>query len=116
NVKTRCSRSFPPFMSQPTAQTSPLSLHDALPIFAPAPGPGIQKGTQVVAGMTAVHHRDVFGRSGCNDLAAAGTAVGAKIDYPVGDRKSTRLNSSHVKVSYAVFCLKKKRRACIILQ
>src|SRR5690606_41802700 len=26
----------------------------------------------------------------------------------VGDRKSTRLNSSHVKISYAVFCLKKK--------
>src|SRR5699024_12719123 len=28
-----------------------------------------------------------------------------------GDRKSTRLNSSHVSVSYAVFCLKKKKRA-----
>src|SRR5690606_41186879 len=27
-----------------------------------------------------------------------------------GDRKSTRLNSSHVKISYAVFCLKKKRK------
>src|SRR5690606_41913300 len=29
----------------------------------------------------------------------------------VVDRKSTRLNSSHVKISYAVFCLKKKRKA-----
>src|SRR5699024_11516259 len=29
--------------------------------------------------------------------------------YPVLDRKSTRLNSSHVSTSYAVFCLKKKR-------
>src|SRR5690554_1430142 len=28
-----------------------------------------------------------------------------------GDRKSTRLNSSHVRISYAVFCLKKKTRA-----
>src|SRR5690606_40652077 len=28
------------------------------------------------------------------------------------DRKSTRLNSSHVKISYAVFCLKKKRQGC----
>src|SRR5690606_39438241 len=28
---------------------------------------------------------------------------------PWGDRKSTRLNSSHVKISYAVFCLKKKK-------
>src|SRR5215471_20109973 len=27
-----------------------------------------------------------------------------------GDRKSTRLNSSHVEISYAVFCLKKKKR------
>src|SRR5438105_11881126 len=30
--------------------------------------------------------------------------------YDVGDRKSTRLNSSHEWISYAVFCLKKKRR------
>src|SRR2546429_2183897 len=29
-----------------------------------------------------------------------------------GDRKSTRLNSSHGYISYAVFCLKKKKRAC----
>src|SRR5437870_10499549 len=28
----------------------------------------------------------------------------------VGDRKSTRLNSSHVAISYAVFCLKKKKK------
>src|SRR5690606_42009243 len=32
---------------------------------------------------------------------------------PVSDRKSTRLNSSHVKISYAVFCLKKKNRTPI---
>src|SRR5690625_6232475 len=30
------------------------------------------------------------------------------------DRKSTRLNSSHVAISYAVFCLKKKKKICII--
>src|SRR3989442_8936238 len=30
------------------------------------------------------------------------------------DRKSTRLNSSHVRISYAVFCLKKKNRQCAI--
>src|SRR5436305_9306895 len=29
---------------------------------------------------------------------------------PVRDRKSTRLNSSHVRISYAVFCLKKKKK------
>src|SRR2546430_1019340 len=32
-----------------------------------------------------------------------------------GDRKSTRLNSSHSQISYAVFCLKKKNTACISL-
>src|SRR6266496_5670220 len=31
-------------------------------------------------------------------------------DGPTGDRKSTRLNSSHVEISYAVFCLKKKKK------
>src|SRR5437660_7932640 len=31
-------------------------------------------------------------------------------DLEVGDRKSTRLNSSHVAISYAVFCLKKKKQ------
>src|SRR5690606_40489206 len=30
--------------------------------------------------------------------------------FQKGDRKSTRLNSSHVKISYAVFCLKKKQQ------
>src|SRR5690606_19994792 len=37
------------------------------------------------------------------------TDDGPGIAPPVRDRKSTRLNSSHVKISYAVFCLKKKR-------
>src|SRR5690606_41799576 len=38
--------------------------------------------------------------------------TGRKVAYlvPAGDRKSTRLNSSHVKISYAVFCLKKKKK------
>src|SRR5690606_40225938 len=33
-----------------------------------------------------------------------------QVRVPLRDRKSTRLNSSHVKISYAVFCLKKKTR------
>src|SRR6266571_2379640 len=33
-----------------------------------------------------------------------------------GDRKSTRLNSSHMSISYAVFCLKKKRRGLFLVQ
>src|SRR5436309_8428618 len=42
-------------------------------------------------------NRDVYKRSEVNSLAVQTV-----------DRKSTRLNSSHVKISYAVFCLKKK--------
>src|SRR5690606_40571612 len=37
--------------------------------------------------------------------------AGAAADPTSTDRKSTRLNSSHVKISYAVFCLKKKTRS-----
>src|SRR5690625_7716059 len=43
-----------------------------------------------------------------------GGAVGGSVDRPCGslvDRKSTRLNSSHVAISYAVFCFKKKTRS-----
>src|SRR5690349_24230584 len=34
----------------------------------------------------------------------------AGLTFPEADRKSTRLNSSHVEISYAVFCLKKKKK------
>src|SRR3712207_8875749 len=47
-----------------------------------------------------------------------GEALGVKGDLVLralvdGDRKSTRLNSSHANISYAVFCLKKKK--CLVL-
>src|SRR3712207_8195817 len=37
-------------------------------------------------------------------------AAGAEADEHGADRKSTRLNSSHANISYAVFCLKKKKK------
>src|SRR5436309_8996555 len=40
----------------------------------------------------------------------------ALIDHRDGDRKSTRLNSSHVKISYAVFCLKKKKKFIFLVE
>src|SRR5436309_7663247 len=43
------------------------------------------------------------------DLRIGGRASNAQFQYTLQDRKSTRLNSSHVKISYAVFCLKKKK-------
>src|SRR3989442_7116792 len=43
--------------------------------------------------------------------------LGDPVSVPLGvahrDRKSTRLNSSHVRISYAVFCLKKKKTPCV---
>src|SRR3712207_6916263 len=52
----------------------------------------------LAVGPVRVHHRD-------RHLPVA--AVGHET-RPVGDRKSTRLNSSHANISYAVFCLKTK--------
>src|SRR3712207_7866553 len=45
------------------------------------------------------------------DLEGLAALVEGEIDAPewVADRKSTRLNSSHANISYAVFCLKKKK-------
>src|SRR2546430_7872757 len=50
----------------------------------------------------------VDGRAHERDLAAPPALVGAQ--HSEGDRKSTRLNSSHSQISYAVFCLKKKKK------
>src|SRR5438874_6862833 len=46
----------------------------------------------------------------CATGAPGSIAVLERIDGDVEDRKSTRLNSSHVEISYAVFCWKKTRR------
>src|SRR5215469_10650268 len=61
-------------------------------------------------------------RSAPGAVACRGEAVGRdthplpgnpQLALPGADRKSTRLNSSHVESSYAVFCLKKKSDACL---
>src|SRR5438270_8118047 len=44
-------------------------------------------------------------------LALGGIEIGQRpVETPEPDRKSTRLNSSHSQISYAVFCLKKKKK------
>src|SRR5690606_41945677 len=75
-----------------SAEVSTLSLHDALPICV-FPGGRVASLALGVSG-------PVFGDRG----ARLRRAVERR------DRKRTRLNSSHVKISYAVFCMKKKRR------
>src|SRR5436305_11385027 len=85
------------FNDTATTEIYTLSLHDALPICA-VPGSIPQVSHQ---------HADV---SRMEDVF-----VEYLTDIEVApDRKSTRLNSSHVRISYAVFCLKKKKKADII--
>src|SRR5439155_21464420 len=48
-------------------------------------------------------------RATCSARIGAPISVKSRCASQVADRKSTRLNSSHVAISYAVFCLKKKK-------
>src|SRR3712207_6993118 len=60
------------------------------------------------AGRTAEHVHGVFKDAGF--LQQDSLAVRGEADPFFADRKSTRLNSSHANISYAVFCLKKKKK------
>src|SRR5690606_40367034 len=104
------------FKEPATPHLDTLSLHDALPIFtrdaAPATGaplPAARVGYLLPWGL------------GAAEAVVEALQLGLRVQtmdrpftiggrqYPAGtalDRKSTRLNSSHVKISYAVFCLK----------
>src|SRR5215475_7781312 len=57
----------------------------------------------MTAGMVAPHVGRAIGEWGGRPILAFSA-------FLLADRKSTRLNSSHVKISYAVFCLKKKKK------
>src|SRR5256885_16302421 len=71
------------FNDTATTEIYTLSLHDALPIYG-RPGPR-------------------------NGHAVVWHLIGPQTGVALTDRKSTRLNSSHLVISYAVFCLKKKK-------
>src|SRR5256885_7211371 len=60
-----------------------------------------------------VAHRDIAGRWTSRRRLRAGRheTIGRIRSRDHQDRKSTRLNSSHLVISYAVFCLKKKKKA-----
>src|SRR5690606_41495483 len=87
----------------------PLSLHDALPIW-PAPEHPDRGGGAHPRGL--LHGLPggarVHGAHGGRGPPARLHRDAVRPAAPHPDRKSTRLNSSHVKISYAVFCLKKK--------
>src|SRR3712207_7530025 len=88
------------FKEPPTAEIYTLSLHDALPI----PGRW-RRGTRRRA---PARRRASATGSGCASRAPSPRGGGSPpaLGTPA-DRKSTRLNSSHANISYAVFCLKK---------
>src|SRR3712207_6921922 len=90
------------FNDTATTEIYTLSLHDALPICLTAHrghGLGLDRHVREVELGAATGADRVME---LDDLAA-GRALAAQ------DRKSTRLNSSHANISYAVFCLKKKK-------
>src|SRR5699024_11846389 len=83
-----------------------LSLHDALPIFPHDEiHPYIQTAAKDNAQFTLKTDPEYK-----TDPGSLAVVVAAKTAVYQSDRKSTRLNSSHVSISYAVFCLKKKKK------
>src|SRR5690349_23437140 len=87
------------FNATPPTEIYTLSLHDALPILLAA-------GQQRPAGRLDQQHL----RLGHDLLQRLLPVTPAQDRDGTRDRKSTRLNSSHVEISYAVFCLKKKKK------
>src|SRR2546430_7054745 len=83
------------FNDTATTEIYTLSLHDALPISIPPAAPATSK---------------VFRSPGDRWNAWPNSEPNAPPVMMIGDRKSTRLNSSHSQISYAVFCLKKKKK------
>src|SRR5690606_42154935 len=95
------------FNDTATTEIYTLSLHDALPIFT-----RLRCSTRwsIVTGRPWLDH---FAVPPAGERGRVLVLVGEERLDAVHrrlDRKSTRLNSSHVKISYAVFCLKKKKK------
>src|SRR2546422_5806484 len=83
------------FNDTATTEIYTLSLHDALPISRPFSTRG--------------------GRSSTSWASSRAPRCSSCTARCCGDRKSTRLNSSHGYISYAVFCLKKKKKKSIMI-
>src|SRR3712207_7083316 len=99
------------FLNDPaTPEIYTLPLHDALPISTAAAGPpaayrrprrgGCRSGSRS-------HGRQAEPPATAGSTTTWSPSLSSASRPPI-DRKSTRLNSSHVNISYAVFCLKKK--------
>src|SRR5256885_9903915 len=91
------------FNDTATTEIYTLSLHDALPI------------SQRPSAWVRHEIGKTCGRSGWPSAATrtGSFAPRCSMRSECVDRKSTRLNSSHLVISYAVFCLKKKKDVCL---
>src|SRR3989442_11618846 len=89
------------FNDTATTEIYTLSLHDALPISSCGAASEANRARSMIS---FVGEGQTAGRS------CSGPRQRKK------DRKSTRLNSSHVRISYAVFCLKKKKKNILEIQ
>src|SRR3712207_8241130 len=90
------------FNDTATTEIYTLSLHDALPISV--------SGIARSSGRTGVIWLDAHADFNIPETSPSGNIHGMPLSALTGrgqDRKSTRLNSSHANISYAVFCLKK---------
>src|SRR5256886_11301431 len=103
------------FFNDPaTPEIYPFSLHDVLPISSLQPRE--EKGRFSHSWSTLERDDEETSTSRRTHIAARFSEARRRtsgrraqpIDPPAADRKSTRLNSSHSQISYAVFCLKKK--------
>src|SRR2546430_3898708 len=99
-MKTAISCLFFFFNDTATTEIYTLSLHDALPI-----SPSCATSGECFPRQTPRYH----------DRSPHSPSPRCGPDRRLRDRKSTRLNSSHSQISYAVFCLKKKNRHTKIL-
>src|SRR3712207_9009172 len=98
------------FNDTATTEIYTLSLHDALPISRRT----LLRGVGAAAGLAFVGGQR---RPAMTQSTPPAGFEGREMTFASwgGDRKSTRLNSSHANISYAVFCLKKKKKTTISL-
>src|SRR5690242_21534041 len=94
------------FSATPTTEIYTLSLHDALPIWF-AVVLEIPRDLRIT---DAVQLTERVAPERVDRGSRRRSVIVLVLAIRVGDRKSTRLNSSHMSISYAVFCLKKKKK------
>src|SRR2546430_8128674 len=92
------------FNDTSTTEFYTLPLHDALPIFFPPAAIAVFPRAVALLEIDQLHGQIA-------PPVRLPAILQRKLVHAIKDRKSTRLNSSHSQISYAVFCLKKKNRS-----